>query len=268
MTKASAATAVVVPGTLTGATPTITGTAQVGATLTADAGSWGPAPVGLTYQWKSNGAAISGATATTLVVPAASLGQIITVTVTGTKTGYTTASQTSAATAAVVAGVLTSSTPTITGTAQVGATLTADAGSWGPAPVGLTYQWKSNGAAISGATATTLVVPAASLGQIITVTVTGTKTGYTTASQTSAATAAVVPGTLTGPTPTIAGTAAVGATLTATPGTWAPAPVTLSYQWKSNGTAIAGATTATLTVHWHQRRTDHHRRGHRHQDRL
>ena len=65
---------------------------------------------------------------------------------------------------------------------------------------------------------------------------TGSKTGFTSVTQTSAATAAVVPGTLTGPTPTITGTASVGATLTATPGTWAPAPVALAYQWKSNGT--------------------------------
>ena len=61
--------------------------------------TWGPAPVTLTYQWKANGAAISGATATTYIVPAAYVGKTITVTVTGTKTGYTTVAKTSAPTA-------------------------------------------------------------------------------------------------------------------------------------------------------------------------
>ena len=35
----------VLPGTLTGPAPTVAGTAQVGATLTANTGAWGPAPV-------------------------------------------------------------------------------------------------------------------------------------------------------------------------------------------------------------------------------
>ncbi len=236
------------PGTLTTAVPTITGTAQVGSTLTANPGTWGPAPVTLAYQWKSAGTDIAGATGSTLAVPAASLGQTITVTVTGTKTGYTTASQTSTATAAVAAGTLTAPTPTITGTAVVDGTLTAGPGAWAPAPVALTYQWKANGTTISGATDPTFTPTPTQLGQTISVTVTGTKTGYTTASQTSTATAAVVAGTLTAPTPTITGTAVVGGTLTAVPGTWAPAPVALTYQWKANGTSITGATTSTLAL--------------------
>ena len=248
--QTSIATAAVVAGTLFAPTPTITGSAVVGSMLTANPGTWGPSPVALTYQWKSNGAPITGATTANLTIPAASLGQTITVVVTGTKTAYITASKESAATATVTnpIGTLTTSVPTISGTARVDSTLTANAGTWGPAPVDLTYQWKSNGSAISGATATTLVVPAASLGQTITVTVTGTKTGYTTASQTSVATAAVVAGVLTSSTPTITGTAQVGSTLTANAGTWGPTPVTLTYQWKAAGTAISGATGSTFLL--------------------
>jgi hypothetical protein len=59
-------------------------------------------------------------------------------------------------------------------------------------------------------------------------------------------------GTVTGPTPTISGTARAGRKLTAKPGTWAPAGVHLAYAWyrtTSKGTtAIAGATSATYTV--------------------
>ena len=46
--------------------------------------------------------------------------------------------------------------------------------------------------------------------------------------------------------PTITGTPAVGAPLTAKAGTWTSG-ATLAYQWLANGKAIAGATSATLT---------------------
>ena len=246
--KTSAATAAITVGTLTAPTPTISGTVKVGAKLTAVPGTWGPAPVTLKYQWKADGAAISGATASTYVLPASLLGKKITVTVTGSKTSYATVSRTSAATAAVAKGTLTAPTPTISGTAKVGVKLTAVPGAWGPAPVTLKYQWRADGVAISGATASTYIVAAGLVGKKITVTVTGTKTGYTTASKTSAATVAVVKGSLTAPTPTVTGTARVGLKLTALAGTWGPAPVTLKYQWKANGTAISGATSSTLVI--------------------
>ena len=172
--------------------PTITGTAKVGSTLTAVPGTWGPSPVTLTYQWKANGVAILGATAATYKVAAADTGKTLTITVTGTKTGYTTTAKTSTATAVVAKGSLTAPVPTITGTAKVGSTLTAVPGTWGPSPVTLTYQWKANGVAILGATAATYKVAAADAGKTLTITVTGTKTGYTTTAKTSAATPVVV----------------------------------------------------------------------------
>lgn len=83
--------------------------------------------------------------------------------------------------------------PTITGTAKVGSALASVPGTWGPAPVTLAYQWKANGTAIVGATAATYKPVAAYAGKTLTVTVTGTKTGYTTTAKTSAATASVAP---------------------------------------------------------------------------
>ncbi|MCU1532138.1 MAG: hypothetical protein JWO49_1709, partial [Arthrobacter sp.] len=180
------------PLALTAPVPAITGTARVGSTLTAKAGTWAPAPVTLKYQWKANGVSIAGATAATYKPLAAHVGKKLTVTVTGTKTGYTATAKTSAATAAVAAALaLTAPVPGITGTAKVGSTLTAKAGIWGPAPVTLTYRWKANGLSIAGATAATYKPVAAHAGKKLTVTVTGTKTGYATTARTSAATAAV-----------------------------------------------------------------------------
>jgi hypothetical protein len=83
--------------------------------------------------------------------------------------------------------------PTITGTAEVGETLTAVAGTWfGDATITYTHQWRRNGVAIVGATASTYLIVAADEGKTISVIVTGkNNAGQNIA--TSAATAAVAP---------------------------------------------------------------------------
>lgn len=48
--------------------------------------------------------------------------------------------------------------------------------------------------------------------------------------------------------PTVSGTAKLGRTLTATPGTWNPADVTTAYQWLRDGEPVNGATSATYRV--------------------
>lgn len=48
--------------------------------------------------------------------------------------------------------------------------------------------------------------------------------------------------------PTVSGNAKVGRTLTATPGTWDPAEVSVAYQWLRDGEPIAGATSKTYRV--------------------
>ncbi len=176
---------------LTTATPKISGSAKVGKVLTAVPGTWKPSPVTLAYQWKINGKVLSGATASTLTVPAAAKGKKITVTVTGSKVGYSTASKTSASTAKVKVGSLSAATPTVTGTAVVGQVLTANAGSWAPAPVALSYQWYRNSSKIKRATGATYTLVKADKGKKIKVKVTGKKSGFTTLSKVSKKTATV-----------------------------------------------------------------------------
>uniref|UniRef100_UPI0004626B23 excalibur calcium-binding domain-containing protein n=1 Tax=Arthrobacter sp. TB 26 TaxID=494420 RepID=UPI0004626B23 len=135
--------------------------------------------------------------------------------------------------------------PRITGTAKIGYTLTATPGAWSPAPVTLRYQWYRAGVAISGANAITYKPTSADAGATLTVRVIASKTGYTTVGKTSAATAAVTNESLAGAAPRITGTAKIGYTLTATPGAWSPAPVTLRYQWYRAGVAISGANAIT-----------------------
>lgn len=188
--KTSVATTAIL-GLMTAPVPKISGTVKAGYTLTATAGTWGPAPVTLAYQWRRAGVAITGATASTYKLTGSDTAKAITVVVTGTKTGYATTAKGSVATAAVAAGTLTAPTPTISGTKTVGSTLTAVPGTWGPAPVTVKYQWYRAGVAISGATATTYKLTTTDKGKTLTVRTTGSKTGYTSVAKTSVATSTI-----------------------------------------------------------------------------
>jgi hypothetical protein len=231
-------------------TPTISGTASVGSVLTANANTWLPTPSSLAYQWYRDAAPIVGATRATYTLVAADLGTEITVKVTGTLLGYNTAQKTSVATAEIDSGTFSPApTPTISGTERVGQVLTASAGTWGPVTPTLTYQWKRDGSVIAGAQSRTYELAAADVGANITVDVTATAPGFDSSSVTSAATGDIALGVLTpAPIPTITGTMGVGATVTATPGTWGPGSVSLAYQWKRNGTNIGSATTASYVI--------------------
>ena len=156
-TLTSATTAAVSAAANTPATgaPTITGTAQVGQTLTAGTTAImdadGLTSVSYTYQWIRTATGvdtnISGATASTYTLVAADLGTTIKVRVSFTDDASNAETLTSATTAAVSAAANTPATgaPTITGTAQVGQTLTATKGTIADSN-GLHTTWFSNAA--------------------------------------------------------------------------------------------------------------------------
>lgn len=171
--------------------PSISGTVQVGKTLTANRWTWTPTPTTVKYQWRLDGKAVSGATSKTWTVPASAKGKKVSVAITGSKTGYTTKTLASPATAAVKAGVFVAPATTITGTVKVGSTLKAVRGTWTPQPSTVKYQWKVGGVAVKGATNYYFKVPASAKGKRVAVVVTGSRTGYTTKTVTSALTSAV-----------------------------------------------------------------------------
>ncbi|WP_020143643.1 hypothetical protein [Terracoccus sp. 273MFTsu3.1] len=246
-TRTSAQTAAVAYGVFTAApTPTISGTARVGAALKAMPGIWSPSAT-LSYQWRADGAAVTGATGSSFTPQAAQRGKRITVTVAARRDGFTPATRTSAATTFVAYGVFTAApTPRISGYPQIGWALTATAGTWAPW-ASVSYQWKANGVAIKGATASTYKPVSADYAKRITVTVTAKRPGYSNGVRTSAATIPVTKPFTRIATPTIAGTARVFSTLTVKPGYWYPAP-TFGYQWKRNGVVITGATRSTYRL--------------------
>ena len=115
-------------------TPAISGTAQVGETLTADTTGVADAD-GLTnatfnYQWLADNAAIAGATGSTYTLADADEGKAVKVRVTFTDDAGNDETLTSEATDAVAAATQPNNpatgAPIISGTAQVGETLTAD----------------------------------------------------------------------------------------------------------------------------------------------
>ena len=113
---------------------------------------------------------------------------------------------------------------------------------WSPASASVTYQWLRNGTPIATATSQTYMLAHADVDQSITVTATADGGGYVTTSATSAPIVVQASLPSTAGAPTISGSPAVTYTLTADPGTWDPADMTLAYQWRRDGVAIPGAT--------------------------
>ena len=197
--------------------PTISGTAQVGESLTASTSDIsdanGLANASFTYQWLADDVDISGATGSSYTVVTADAGKVIKVTVSFTDDAGNEESVTSAATAAVAltAGSTDSlersdqevvqensaatGAPTIGGTAQVGEILTASttdiADADGLANASFTYQWLADDADIDGAATSSYTLADAEVGKAIKVTVSFTDDAGNEESVTSSATAAV-----------------------------------------------------------------------------
>ena len=89
-----------------GATPTISGTAEVGKSLTARVGSWSPKGVKLSYQWLRDGVVIKGAKSTSYRLVKADAGHKLSISVTGTHKGKLPRTTSSAQTDAVSAGTI------------------------------------------------------------------------------------------------------------------------------------------------------------------
>ncbi|TQX90251.1 MULTISPECIES: hypothetical protein [unclassified Rhizobium] len=220
--------------------PTMSTTTNVGTVVTTTTGTWTGSP-SYGYRWFIGGVAKSGATSSTYTPVAGDYGLTIFVRVTGTNAGGSASADSNSSIVSQPDPVNTA-VPTITGTPQVGSTLTASNGTWQNSPSTYTYVWSASGAPISGANTASFTVTSAQLGSTLTVAVTATNLhGSATAS--SAATAAV--------------TAASAAA------TWDPSSISpnlilsnsnRTVQWTGTGSAlaaVAGTTQIPATGTWY-----------------
>ena len=245
--------------------PTISGSAEVGALLTADPGDWDGNPTSFSYQWFScdvnfdDCPDISGATDSTYVVQAADADRFIGVEVVATNGN----GDSDPADSDVIGPVSGSGgggapstllPPAITGTAQAGHLLNVSQGTWSGDPTGFTYRWYScddalgSCNAIPAAFGSSYQVSSGDVGRRLVAGVVATNGAGASDEERSNATDPVLP---VPPSvqaaPTISGTAETGQTLTVDPGAWTNSPTGYRYQWKQcdapvlNCTSLAGA---------------------------
>ena len=258
--------------------PAITGTPQVGETLTADTSGIsdedGLTNVTYRYQWVGSqsvidadtGAAyiltfeIPDQTGSTYTLAPADEGWTFEVKVSFTDDAGNAESLTSAATGEVEAKPNTTATglPNISGTPQVGETLTADTSDIddedGLTNVSYRYQWVAGGSNISEAGGSSHLLTASEQGKTIQVKVTFTDDADNQESLTSAETLAVAarPNTAATGEPTISGTPQVEQTLTADTSAISDEDglgnVSHQYQWLRDDADIAGQTNSTYEL--------------------
>jgi len=131
------------------AAPTISGTARVGETLTAQNGTWSNSPTAFQYQWQrcnESGAAcanVAGATAKTYLLTTTDAGRTMRVRVTGINAeGAVNARSAPTDVVAPSAAPRNTARPTIVGDERAGEELTAEEGSWTNSPTSYAYQWQ------------------------------------------------------------------------------------------------------------------------------
>ena len=205
-----------------------------GATVTFTAAASGlPAP---TYQWQKDGVAIAGATGATYTIASVLPGDAGTYKVVACN-GAGSVSSVGATLVVAVPPVIT--TQPASQTVKVGVTVIFTAAATGsPAP---TYQWYKNGVAITGATASSLSFISAQQTAAVTYTVVASNCAGSATSQGAILTVVAAPVITTQP---VSQTAQAGATVTfKVTATGAP-----TYQWRRNGAAISGATSASYTI--------------------
>ena len=272
LTSAATATVAAKPNSPATGLPTISGRVQVGETLTAStsgiADRDGLDNATFSYQWLADDSAIPDATGSTYTLVAADEGKTIEVKVSFADDANNLETLTSAATAAVAAHPNSPPTglPTISGTVQVGETLTADttgiADADGLDNASYSYQWvRNDGSAdadIQDATGSTYTLSDDDVGKTIKVRVSFTDDASNGETLTSAATATVAAAANSPATgaPAISGTAQVEETLTADTSGIADEDglddATFAYQWIRNDgnadTDIQDATSSTYSL--------------------
>jgi CSLREA domain-containing protein len=257
--------------------PEISGSPQVGQTLTSSTGVWGGSPSTFDYQWIHCTSTIISGTCTNVGTDSSSytptsadLGDYIAVTVTATNsTGPThTASNYTDAVQASGTPIPTAAPPAPTVTSpgdgnavpETGPTFTVSSpGTWTNSPTSYQYEWYSC-ATTATSSCFSIILGSASFSPRPSSVEAGERFAVAVVATNAAGTSAIGPiGTPSAPVgdfpfastaPSITGTLSVGQTLTANPGVWSGSPTSYTYAW-SDCTGICtalGITSSTLAL--------------------
>ena len=191
----------------------------------------------LSYQWKKDGVAISGATKASYTISSAKTSDAGNYTVTVSNTGGNVTSSVAKLTVNLKAPTI--STQPKSQTIAEGKSVTFSVTVTGSE---LKYQWKKGGTAISGATSSSYTISSVKPGDAGSYTVTVNNSAGTVTSSAAVLTVTAKPTISTQPkSQTVTEGNAVTFSVTAT-------STGLSYQWKKDGVAISGATSASYTI--------------------
>jgi immunoglobulin I-set domain protein len=219
-------------------------TVNAGQSATFGVSATGTAPI--SYQWRKNGVSIAGAMAATYATPATTLadsGAKFDVVVSNSAGSVTSSQATLTVNPASMAPTITMQP--VNQTVTTGQTATFSATAIGVAP--LSYQWRKNMIAISGANAPSYTTPATTLadnGAKFDVIVSNSLGSVTSNQATLTVNAAPVAPTIT----TQPSNQTVTAGQTATFSVVAAGTAPLTYQWQKNAAAITSATAAGYTT--------------------
>jgi len=216
--------------------------ANVGQSATLTASCSGTAP--FTYQWYKDATAITGATSATYAIASLATGDTGSYTVKITNSlGSATSTATSLSVSAVVLAPSISTQPA-SSTVTAGSAASFSVVAAGTAP--FTYQWYKDAVAITGATASTLSLSAASASDAgsYTVKVTNSAGNITSNAVTLTVNALVIAPAISAQPVSITVTSGQNASFSVT----ASGSATLSYQWYKDGSALSGATSASLSL--------------------
>ena len=252
--------------------PAVTGTVQVGETLSVDTGTWTSqqAPTTYVYEWQvsANGtdgwatAAGTGNATSSYVPDASEYAQYLQVKVTATNDGGSTDATSTSSVVLPVAPV-SSVAPVVTGTVQVGETLSVDTGTWTSqqAPTTYVYEWQVStdgadwtAALGDGGDSSDYDVDLTDDNKYLRVKVTATNDGGSTDIYADASGLVDILAPTSSAAPQITGTVEIGSTLTASTGTWDFA-TDYAYVWESSADGStwttapgSGAATSSYTV--------------------
>ena len=213
--------------------------ATAGGSVTFSVSANGSAP--FNYQWRKNGSAIVGATSATLNFANVQTADAGSYSVVVTNGAGSVTSTNATLTVDAVTIVPTIATQPTSQSATVGGSVTLSVSANGSAP--FNYQWRKDGAAISGATNGTLTLSSVQSADAGSYTVVVTNSAGSATSTAATLTVNIV---ATISTPPVSRTVDAGTTTTFTVVATGAAP--FSYQWRKDGTAISGATNGTLTL--------------------